>query len=125
MNRPQLGVSTMSPPIPLKTKPIVEEFSCVPLPVSSSSVRPHRLRLHMFYPHSNESVILSGTLLLDQYTRSKSAPIQCQHAGIQIPQVSDDCIRHCEFCLEVFSSNESLLMHLVKYHPERLPRKDD
>ena len=120
---PQLGSSTISPPIFSINRPIVEYFSCIALPIPSPKALAHQLCLHMFDPHSNQSIRLSGTLLLDYYT--KSTPSPHQHGSTPIPQIAEKCMRLCEVCSKGFSSDEAILMHLTNYHPERLQKSED
>ena len=102
------------------SKPIVEYFSCVPLAVTGSGLRQHRLNLHLLYPKSNAFVILSGTLLLDRYTHT--SPIPSKHIPIQIPESTEESVHQCKMCFTAFSSDEDLQVHCMKYHHDQSQR---
>ena len=117
-------------PLPMQSRsfascaPIVQHFSCIPLALPSSNLRPHQLKLRILYPHSNQSVVLSGTLFLDNYTQY--TPTSQPSNSTQIPQVTEQSFPNaieecfpCPLCSARFPTRRGLSIHIGMRHNQR------
>ena len=124
LNKPQFSLFPLSSPHSICNAPVVKHFSCIPLQMPASHPRPHHLNLQIFYPTSNKTVILAGTLLLEDY-RQYSQTLQ-QPESIPVPPETEQHKHQCRICSKDFSSLEALQLHSIRYHPdERLPSCED
>ena len=95
---------------------LVEHFSCVPMALDSHAKdNLHQLSLRIWNPDSQETLALSGTLILQQFVKS--------HLNAPVPTkilIRKDLPHSCTLCSRRFSTDAELLIHSAKSHPEKL-----
>ena len=98
---------------------LVEHFSCVPMALDSHAKdNLHQLSLRIWNPDSQETLALSGTLILQQFVKTNlKLPLP---SAMTTKQIQKDLPQSCSFCRQRFSTQIDLLIHCAKSHPESL-----